>query len=73
MGWPVDIEELTANQAVTMSKSTLDGGTAYKIVNPNNSNEYFMLEKIKKMVGTSISVVKDCLFIMSIVHLGICH
>lgn len=48
MGWPVDIEELTANKAVTMSKSTLDGGTAYKIVNPNNSNEYFMLEKIKK-------------------------
>ena len=48
MGWPVDIEELTANQTVTMSKSTLDGGTAYKIVNPNNSNEYFMLEKIKK-------------------------
>lgn len=48
MGWPVDIEELTANQTVTMSKSTLEGGTAYKIVNPNNSNEYFMLENITK-------------------------
>ena len=48
MGWPVDIEELTANKAVTMSKSTLEGGTAYKIVNPKNSDEYFMLEKITK-------------------------
>lgn len=51
MGWPVDIQELTENQTVTMSKSTLEGGTAYKIVNPNNSNEYFMLENIYNKTG----------------------
>lgn len=48
MGWPVDIQELTENQPVTMSKPTSEGGTAYKIVNRNNSNEYFMLENITK-------------------------
>lgn len=46
MGWPVAIEELSETQNVTMGKATTDGGTAYKITNPNNSNEYFMLELI---------------------------
>ncbi len=31
-----------------METSTEQGGTAYKIVNPQNSNEYFMLEYIQK-------------------------
>lgn len=48
MGWPVKIEELTSNTSVTIEKSTEKGGTAYKIVNPNNSLEYFMLEFIQK-------------------------
>lgn len=47
MGWPVDIQELTANQSVSIVNSTEKGGTAYKIVNPNNSNEYLMLECIQ--------------------------
>ena len=48
MGWPVSIKELSESQPVTMTESTLDGGTAYKIVNPSNSSEYFMLENIKR-------------------------
>lgn len=48
MGWPVDIQELTENTTLSMSTSTEQGGTAYKIVNPDNSNEYFMLENIQK-------------------------
>ncbi len=48
MGWPVGITELTADQQVTMDNSTEAGGTAYKIVNPDNSDEYFMLESIQK-------------------------
>lgn len=48
MGWPVTIEELTGNARITMTTSTEKGGTAYKIVNPNNSLEYFMLECIKQ-------------------------
>lgn len=48
MGWPVSITELTADQQVTMDNSTEAGGTAYKIVNPDNSDEYFMLESIQK-------------------------
>lgn len=48
MGWPVTIEELTGNASITMETSTEKGGTAYKIVNPNNSREYFMLECIQQ-------------------------
>lgn len=48
MEWPVDIEQLTENQEVTMSAATAEGGVAYQIVNPNNENEYFMLELIHK-------------------------
>lgn len=46
MGWPVSIEQLTETQDVTISQATAGGGTAYQIVNPNNSKEYFMLELI---------------------------
>ena len=48
MGWPVTIEELTGNANITMTTSTEKGGAAYKIVNPNNSLEYFMLECIQR-------------------------
>lgn len=48
MGWPVTIEELSGNASITMATSTEKGGTAYKIVNPNNSLEYFMLECIQR-------------------------
>jgi immune inhibitor A len=48
MEWPVDIEQLTENQEVTMSAATAEGGVAYQIVNPNNENEYFLLELIHK-------------------------
>lgn len=48
MGWPVTIEGLTGNASITMTTSTEKGGTAYKIVNPNNSLEYFMLECIQQ-------------------------
>lgn len=47
--WPVDIQELTEDKAVTMDTSTELGGTAYKIVNPQNANEYLMLECIQKL------------------------
>lgn len=48
MGWPVTIEELGSNASITMTVSTEAGGTAYKIVNPNNSLEYLMLECIQQ-------------------------
>ncbi len=48
MGWPVTIEGLTGNASITMTTSTEKGGTAYKIVNPNNPLEYFMLECIQQ-------------------------
>ena len=48
LGWQVDIQTLDESQSVTMPTSTEQGGTAYKIVNPNNSHEYFMLECIQK-------------------------
>lgn len=48
LGWPVDIQTLDKNQFVTMPTSTEQGGTAYKIVNPSNSHEYFMLENIQR-------------------------
>lgn len=48
MDWQVDIRELTEDQSVSMPLSTEKGGTAYKIVNPQNSSEYFMLECIQR-------------------------
>lgn len=48
MEWPVDIKTLNSDASITMATSTEQGGTAYKIVNPQNSNEYFMLECIQK-------------------------
>lgn len=48
MGWPVDIQELDEDKALTMSTSTEMGGTAYKIQNPDNDNEYLMLECIQR-------------------------
>lgn len=48
MGWPVSIEELNDDKTVTIANSTEAGGTAYKITNPQNSNEYLLLECIQK-------------------------
>lgn len=48
MEWPVDIKTLDSDASVTMQTSTEQGGTAYKIVNPDNQNEYFMLECIQE-------------------------
>ncbi len=48
MEWPVDIKTLNSDASITMATSTEQGGTAYKIANPQNSNEYFMLEYIKQ-------------------------
>lgn len=49
MGWPVDIQILTEESAsADISKPTTKGGTTYRIVNPNDANEYIMLENIKK-------------------------
>lgn len=48
MGWPVNIETLSSDANITMTTSTEKGGTAYKIVNPSNPLEFFMLECIQK-------------------------
>lgn len=48
MGWPVTIETLSSNATITMTTSTEQGGKAYKIVNPDNELEYFMLECIQR-------------------------
>ena len=48
MGWPVDIQELSSDQHLTIANSTEEGGTAYKITNPDNKNEYFILESIQR-------------------------
>lgn len=49
MGWPLNIQPLqTDRQAITMDKTLNEGGTAYQIVNPNDSREYFLMENIKK-------------------------
>ena len=62
MEWPVDIETLDSDASVTMQKSTEQGGTAYKIVNPQNNNEYFMLECVKQE-GWNRSLFGNGLFI----------
>ena len=68
MGWPVDIRTLDSDaNNVTMTKSTEQGGTAYKIVNPQNDKEYLMLEYIqrkgwnKHLFGNGLLVYHVCL------------
>ena len=48
MNWPVNIQPLTLKGNITMDKSADDGGVVYKIVNPGDANEYFLLENITK-------------------------
>ena len=49
MDWPVKIQNLSAeNSSGDLSTPTTDGGTVYRIVNPDDANEYIMLENIKK-------------------------
>lgn len=48
MGWPVTITTLDESQSITMAQSSLTTGQAYKIANPDNSNEYMMLEHIHR-------------------------
>ncbi|ERK38248.1 M6 family metalloprotease domain protein [Segatella baroniae F0067] len=52
LGWSVDIRKLTTSQTITMDKTILDQGPAYKIENPNNPYEYFIIENIKKTPDT---------------------
>ena len=67
MGWPVDIRTLDSDASVTMTTSTEQGGTAYKIVNPENDKEYLMLEYIqrkgwnKHLFGNGLLVYHVCL------------
>lgn len=67
MGWPVDIKTLDSNASVTMTTSTEQGGTAYKIVNPQNDKEYLMLEYIQRkgwnkyLFGNGLLVYHVCL------------
>lgn len=68
MGWPVDIKPLDSDASVTMTKSTEQGGTAYKIVNPqNDKEEYLMLEYIQQkgwnqyLFGNGLLVYHVCL------------
>lgn len=66
MGWPVVITELDGDQQVTIANSTEEGGTAYKITNPDNSNEYFMLESIQRKGWSQITnTATACSFITS--------
>ena len=66
MGWPVDIRTLDSDLSVTMTTSTEQGGTAYKIVNPENDKEYLMLEYIqrkgwnKHLFGNGLLVYHVC-------------
>lgn len=67
MGWQVDIRTLDSDASVTMTTSTEQGGTAYKIVNPQNDKEYLMLEYIqlegwnKYLFGNGLLVYHVCL------------
>lgn len=67
MGWPVDIKTLDSDKNVTMTTSTEQGGTAYKIVNPENDKEYLMLEYIQRkgwnkyLFGNGLLVYHVCL------------
>ena len=67
MGWPVDIKTLDSDASVTMTTSTEQHGTAYKIVNPQNDKEYLMLEYIQRkgwnkyLFGNGLLVYHVCL------------
>lgn len=68
MGWQVDIKTLDSDaKNVTMTTSTEQGGTAYKIVNPQNDKEYLMLEYIQRkgwntyLYGNGLLVYHVCL------------
>ena len=47
MGW-MNIDELKKDSSIENLKSIDNGGKAYKIVNPNDSNEYIVLQSIQK-------------------------
>ena len=47
MGW-MEINELKDSCSINNLKSIDNGGNAYKIVNPKNSNEYIVLQSIQK-------------------------
>ena len=47
MGW-MKIDELKNDSSIEKLKSIDNGGKAYKIVNPNDSNEYIVLQSIQK-------------------------
>jgi len=47
MGW-MNIDELKKDISIENLKSIDNGGKAYKIVNPNNSNEYIVLQSMQK-------------------------
>lgn len=67
MGWKVDIKKLDSDANVTMTTSTEQHGTAYKIVNPQNDKEYLMLEYIQRkgwnqyLFGNGLLVYHVCL------------
>lgn len=67
MEWPVDIKTLDSDASFTMRTSTEQGGKAYKIVNPDNQNEYLMLECIQRkgwnqyLFGNGLLVYHVCL------------
>ena len=47
MGW-MKIDELKKDSSIENLKSIDNGGKAYKIVNPNDSNEYILLQSMQK-------------------------
>ena len=47
MGW-MNIDEHKKDSSIENLKSIDNGGKAYKIVNPNNSNEYIVLQSMQK-------------------------
>ena len=47
MGW-MNIDELKNDSTINDLKTIDNGGKAYKIVNPNNSNEYIVLQSMQK-------------------------
>lgn len=67
MEWQVDMVTLDSDASVTMTTSTEQGGTAYKIVNPQNDKEYLMLEYIQRkgwnkyLFGNGLLVYHVCL------------
>ena len=67
MEWPVDIKTLDSDESDTLRTSTEQGGTAYKIVNPQNDKEYLMLEYIQRkgwnkyLFGNGLLVYHVCL------------